>query len=411
MTLSIGQQYNPFVLPQRDDPHPVWQRCRTESPVFFSEKLGVWIVTQYDDVAKVIGDAASYKNAGATENSLPVPSEVKAVLAKGLSPVETRSPLVLDAPEHLHIKKVLMALFTPKRVAALEARGRETANELIDAFIHDGHADFVSQFAYRLPIAMLFDMIGIPHEDAEKLHEWSNHKMALQWGSLDLDEHLVAAQGYVDFQMYLLDLVNKSRANPADDAVSTLINLRVAGERPLSDAEIVGLMMGIIAAGHESTTNMLTLCLWHALENRSIWEGICADPGTIPQFVEEGLRFDNPVTTLWRRAAADVVLSDQEIPAGARLALIIASANRDAAKFANADVFDPARKPEVTSLVFGRGGHYCVGASLALAEGKTAFEELTRRIPSMRLKDGFLPNFAANAALRIMDTLPVEWDV
>lgn len=412
MTLSISQQYNPFVSPQRDDPHAGWREARRNSPVFYSDVLGLWVVTDYDDIVRVITNPETFKNAGATENTQPVPDAVRAVLAKGLPPAETRSPLVLDAPEHSRIKKVMMTLITPKKVAVLDNGARQTANSLIDAFIADGEADFVTAFGYHLPISMLFNLIGIPHSDAEQLHKWSEDKMALQWGgALTLEAHLAAAQGYVDFQYYLLDLVRQRREKPHNDAITAWINLRVADERPLSDAEIVGLMMGLIAAGHETTTNLMTIGLWHALENRRVWEGLCEDPTRIPAFVDEALRFDNPVATLWRKTAKDVVLSGQHVPAGSRLALMMASANRDETKFSEADVFDPARKVEVVPIVFGRGVHFCVGAALALAVVRTAFEELTRRIPSMRLKSGFTPMFKANATVRVMERLPVEWEI
>jgi cytochrome P450 len=408
---EFGRVYNPFIAPQKDDPHLMWKRARHNMPVFWSDVVGAWVVSSYKDVSAVLGDPVTYVNAGATRPLQPVPPDVQAVLAQGYLESELRSPLVIDRPDHTRIKKFLVAVFTMQRINALEGRAYALAHELIDEFVDVGRADFVRQFAYRVPLTLVLEMIGIPPEDGEQLHEWSGQKMALQWGRLDLDAHLSAARGFVAFQNYLRRLIEQRRRALADDVISAFIKLRVDGERPLSEGEIVGQMMGVIAAGHETTMNMLSLTLWHALEHRHVWEDICADRSLIPALVEEGLRYDSPSQSLWRTTTREVTLSGVSIPAGERISVLIASANRDTAAFKDAERFDVRRRSEAAHLSFGRGLHFCVGAALSRLESRVTFEVLSERLPSLRLGSRMAPTFTPNATQRFLESLPIEWDV
>jgi cytochrome P450 len=402
--------YNPFVNPQRDDPHPVWDAARERQPVGWSEVLGAWVVTSYDLVRQAISAPAVFRNVGSTAPVRPVPAEVTEVLNRGLPLAELRSTVARDGDEHRRIRKFLVSVLTPRRFGDLEDQCRSTANRLIDGFAGDGKADLVEAFAYRLPLAVIVELMATPHEDAEKLHDWSSKKMALQWGELPLEDHLEAARAYLEFQEYLLAVVRDRRANPGADVLSELIGVQV-DERPLTDAEIVGIMMGFVAAGHETTMNFLALTVLHCLERPGTWQSLVDDPALIPKLVEESLRFDSPAQAIWRTVGEDTELGGVALPAGARVLLVLASANRDEQVYSDADSLTPSRELESPHLAFGRGVHACVGAGLARLEGKVALTELTRRLPDLRLADGFTPSFAPNAVQRFLDTLPVEWHV
>jgi cytochrome P450 len=402
--------YNPFVNPQRDDPHPVWTRARAEQPVQWSEVLNAWVVTRYDLVRQAVSAPAVFRNAGSTSPVRPVPAEVTAVLERGLPLGEMRSTVARDGDEHRRIRKFLVSVLTPRRFGGLEEACRRTANRLIDRFEGDGKADLVEAFAYRLPLAVIVDLMATPHEDAEKLHDWSSKKMALQWGELPLADHLEAAAAYLEFQNYLLAVVRQRRANPGTDVISELVAVEV-DERPLTDPEIVGIMMGFVAAGHETTMNFLALTVLHCLERPGTWRSLVDDPALVGKLVEESLRFDSPAQAIWRTVGEDTELGGVVLPAGARVLLVLASANRDDEVYADADTLTVDRDLAVPHLAFGRGVHACVGAGLARLEGRIALEELTRRLPELRLAEGFTPSFAPNAVQRFLDTLPVEWPV
>lgn len=402
--------YNPFVNPQRDDPHPVWHTAREHRPVQWSEALDAWVVTRYELVRQAISAPAVFRNTGSTAPVRPVPATVAAVLDRGLPVGELRSTVSRDGDEHRRIRKFLVSVLTPRRFGDLEEQCRTTADRLVDGFVDEGKADLVEAFAYRLPLAVIVELMGTSHADAEKLHDWSSKKMALQWGELPLADHLEAAQAYLEFQDYLLAVVRARRENPGADVISELIQVRM-DERPLTDAEIVGIMMGFVAAGHETTMNFLALTVLHCLERPGTWQSLVDDPARIPGLVEESLRFDAPAQAIWRTVGEDTELGGVALAAGARVLLVLASANRDADAYTEPDAFTLGRRPESPHLAFGRGVHACVGAGLARLEGKVALETLTRRLPDLRLAEGFTASFAPNAVQRFLDALPVEWHV
>ncbi|MER7002799.1 cytochrome P450 [Dactylosporangium sp. NPDC000555] len=399
--------YDPFSLPQRDHPYPVWSAMRDEAPVLWSDVVNAWVVTRYADAVRIIADTETFRNEGSTRSLATPPREVSDVLATGLPRDELRSTQDLDGPEHARIRKFLAAILTPRRIGGLAPRAREIADDLLAPMVERGGGDFVADFAYRLPLALITQLLGIPEEDGERLHHWSTQKMALQWGRLDPQDHVRAAQDYVDFQNYLVDLVQRRRAEPTGDVVSAFTQLRMPDERPLTDTEIVGQMMGLIAAGHETTTNFLGLTMWRLLENREVWRSVCANPSLIPGLVEEGLRLESPAG-IWRRTSRAVTLHGTEIPAGARVQVLLPAANRDTDAFPSADVLDVHRGPEHPHLAFGRGIHYCIGAGLARIEGKAAFESLVTAAPGIRLAEGFVAHFKPNASQRYLECLTVE---
>jgi cytochrome P450 len=404
--------YDPFAEVQRTNPFPVWERARAESPVFYNDVLNAWVVTRYEDVRKVIENPAVFRNAGSHDPVRPRPQAVTDLLMRGLPPNELRSTLTMDGPEHLRIRRFLATIFTPRRIGTLEERTREITAELIDGIIAQGKADFVSDFAYQLPLILITRMLGAPAEDAERLHYWSSQKFSLQWGNLDEDEQLAAAQDYLDFQRYMQDLISQRRESRTDDVISALtFNAKQVDESPLREGELVAVLMGLIAAGHETTTNFMASTLLHAMEDRPVWDRMCRDPEYIPVVLEEGLRFDSPAYNIWRTTATEASVAGTVIPAGARVAVVLGSANRDERAFGDAASFCPAHNTEQPHVAFGRGMHFCLGAPLARLEGKVAFEELTRRIPSIRLTPGFKPSYAPNAVQRRLQWLPVEWDV
>jgi cytochrome P450 len=178
----------------------------------------------------------------------------------------------------------------------------------------------------------------------------------------------------------------------------------------LDDVVLVGQVMGLVNAGHETTTTVLTMGLYHLLSNRGQWEMLCADAGRAVAAAEESLRFDGPIKQLWRRATRDVDVGGVPIPCGARVAIVNGSANHDESVFDDSERFDIAKKRDKANLAFGRGTHYCLGANLARAEARISFETLSARMPSIRLAAGGPTGYARNVTVRMPLGLLVEWD-
>jgi cytochrome P450 len=401
--------YDPSADEQITDPFSIWASLRQDTPVFFSPVLNAYVVTRYDDVSQILNDAATYSSSGILKPLKDNPPEVDAVLAQGFDPSRLGAMVMLDPPQHTQLRRATATAFTPRRVTALEVEVREAAERFIDDMVAGGTtADFVEAFAYPLPLRMITRLLGVPWEDAAQLHQWATYKMALQWGDMPLEQHLQAAEGFVEFQRYIHALVRERRAVPQDDLISAMLELESDGEA-LDDAVLIGQVMGLVNAGHETVTTMLTMGLRHLLADRRQWDLLCQHPDLAAATVEEALRFDGPAKQLWRRPLHDVVVGGCRIPAGARVAVVLGSANRDDDLVEDPETFDIATERPRQHLAFGRGTHFCVGASLARAEGRVAFERLAVRLPSLRLASEDV-QFARNVSIRMPLGLPVAWD-
>jgi cytochrome P450 len=406
----VVESYQPAADEQLVDPFKAWVVARRETPVFFSPVLQAYVVTRYDDICAIANDPQTFSSRDILKPLKPNPPEVAEVLATGLDPSKLGAMIMIDPPEHDKIRRSLSARFTPKRIATLEEEIRTAAAELIDSMLAGGtNADFVDAFAYPLPLRIICRLLGVPLEDSEQLHEWAGFKLALQFGDMPLDEHLRAARGYVDFQRYVAKLIDRKRADPQDDLISAMLQPNSEGDL-LDDVVLVGQVMGLVNAGHETTTTVLTMGLYHLLTHREQWEMLCAEPALAAAAAEESLRFDGPIKQVWRRSTCDAGIGGVPIPCGARIAIANGSANRDETVFDAPERFDITMKRDKQNLAFGRGTHYCLGANLARSEARIAFEMLSARMPSIRLSTGAPTGYVRNVSVRMPLGLEVEWD-
>lgn len=413
------ESYDPAQEAEIVDPFATWAAARQDTPVFYSPVLKTYVVTRYQDVSDVLLDPETFSSGVMLKPLRERPPEVEEMLATGFDPAKLGAMVMLDAPLHTKIRRATMAAFSPRRVAALEGEVQSTADELIDAMVAAGpDADFVDAFAYRLPLRIIARILGVPLQDAAQLHDWATAKMALQFGDMPLTEHIEVARHFVAFQQYVANRIEERRSAPRDDFISALITFDYEGE-PLEDVVLVGQVMGLVNAGHETVTTMLTLGLHQLLHDRSHWDALCANPELAAAVVEESLRFDGPLKMVSRLANRDTEIGGVAIPAGARVSLVVGSANRDETVFAHPDRFDIRSQDKSQErgdgrkrphLAFGRGVHLCAGAPLARLEGRIAFERLATRLPSLRLANDTEPEFARNTAVRLPLALHVSWD-
>jgi cytochrome P450 len=302
----------------------------------------------------------------------------------------------------------LTRAFAPARIRALEPFVREVANRLVDAFIHDGRAEIISQFAYPLALEVVFSLLGIPRQDIEQTRQWSQDWLTIMSVQLDEERQVAHARSTVAFQRYLAGLLAERRQAPQDDLISTLLLTSVPDEEPLTETELVIMLQGLILAGHESTTNMIGTGLLLLLENPSRWQILCEHPEYIPTTVEEILRFDAPIQMFARTTTREVTIDGVTLPEDAALLLIYGSGNRDEGIFADANEFQLQRAPN-HHLAFGHGVHFCVGAALARLEGRVAFETLTSRLPDLRLVPRQLLTHIPTLLFRGYERLEVQW--
>tara|TARA_R110000744_G_scaffold165320_1_gene282427 strand:+ start:4391 stop:5623 length:1233 start_codon:yes stop_codon:yes gene_type:complete len=398
------EDFNPFDL---SNPFPQYKKFRDEKPVFFSEELGYYVVTQYEDVKAIFSNWKTYTSQNAQSPFKPISPKAKALMEEqglvGLSGLSGRIP-----PDHTRIRRIVSMAFSLKRIKKLEPRIRELAIKMITNFKDDGEAEIVKQLAYDLPALVIFMLLGVPDEDVDKVKGWAESRLLMTWGNLTDDEQLVHAQNLVNYWKYCENMVTMRKGNPTDDLPGELMNLQEEGHE-ITVREIAAICYSQLFAGHETTTSLIANGIRELLRHRESWEAICSHPELIPNAVEEVLRYSPSIVSWRRRTLEDSVIGDVKIPANSNLLIVMGSANRDESNFENGEEFDITRENSKEHLSFGFGIHFCLGSPLAKLEFKTVLEELTRLVPNMKLKENQEFKFAENTSFRAPVALQVEW--
>ncbi len=392
-------------------PYPHYQAMREKAPVFQVPGTPFWLVTTYDLTLEVIRDWQTYSsNFGAT--SMPGNQELQDRLTAvrkemgGYKPVSTM--LTADPPNQTRYRKLVSKAFTPKAISGLEPTIREITVSLIDSWIDKGSIEFVEAFAVPLPVRVIAKALNVPDDRLADFKRWSDDSIAGIGTNITDDQRVEAERGIVEFQLYFADQIEQRRKNPQDDILTNLLNARIEpddldengnplDQRELDVPEMLSIIQQLLVAGNETTTKMLTEMMRLLGENEGEWEKVCADPSRVRAIVEETLRLSTPTQGMFRVVTKDVTLGGVDLPAGSRLVVMFASANRDASMFEDFDSFCPERSNVGEHLAFGKGTHYCLGANLSRLEGKVALEELSKRIASISLPPsntfGYHPSF------------------
>ncbi|HLZ63928.1 MAG TPA: hypothetical protein VKR06_43925, partial [Ktedonosporobacter sp.] len=247
----LGAAFNPLA----ENPYPFYSKGRQEEPIMFCPELNAWLVTRYKDIQSILIQPETFSSCDTLTSPVKFHPRALEELIKGFLPV----PIVLnsDGVDHTRFRVPLTKAFAPARMRVIEPFIRQVANELVDAFIHDGHAEIISQFAYPLALEVVFSLLGLPREDIEQTRKWSQDWLTIMSIQLDEERQVACAQSTVAFQHYLAALLAERRQSPQDDLISTLPLFSTAGVEPLTETELVIMLQGLLLAGHESTTNMI----------------------------------------------------------------------------------------------------------------------------------------------------------
>lgn len=410
MANTLGQDYRPLEKPQLDDPHPFLARLRREAPVVLAPAFHLWLITRYQDVLSILKEPRRFSSQDILRSPRELPKEVTTLLEDAGFTQEY--PLIgEDPPAHTRIRGFVGKAFSSPRMAALAPRIRQIAHEYLAALERQaGSADIVAGLTYPLPMRVATELLGIPQEDMHRIKKWCEEPVLLFNSDQTPEQQRERAQRIATYWRYLKDLVEDRRRNPRpNDILTTLIEARIEGERPLETREMVNLASVLVFASQETTTNLIGTALVHLLRHRESWRALCEEPARIPQAVEEVLRYDAPAAAMMRSTMEDVVLSGTAVPKGARLLLLFSSANRDEEVFEHADRFDISRESAARHLGFGYGTHFCVGAPLARLQALIALEGLTQRLPNLRLVPDEPPVYLPNLLNRGPQRLQVAW--
>ena len=361
------------------DPHPTYARLREEAPVHRA-RLGwrrhAWLLARYDDVNALLRDtrfAKDPRNArgdgGGAGPWMPGP----------LRPL-AHNMLDLDAPDHTRLRALVQKAFTPRMVDALRPSIQALVDGLVDRATAAGGMELVRDLALPLPLTVISDLLGVPQADRMRFHRLSTTILSGQPGI----GALRVVPAVLSLFRYLRPLFAARRAEPRDDLITALVQAEEAGDR-LSEDELLGMVFLLLAAGHETTVNLIASGVLALLGNPGQLERLRADPSLIKPAVDELARFTSPVELATERyAREDLELCGVPVSRGEMVLGVIGSANRDPAHFHAPDALDVGRDPN-RHLAFGVGAHYCLGAPLARLEAQIAIGTLLQRAPNLRL--------------------------
>jgi hypothetical protein len=357
-------EYSPYDWKIHEDPYPVYKRLRDEAPAYYNAELGFWALSRHADVLAAFQDSRRFSNAFgvALEGSRPEANE-------------TMSFLALDPPRHDRLRALVSRGFTPRRVVGLEASIRKLAVHYLDEVRGNGGFDFIQDFAGKLPMDVISEMLGVPTEDRDMLRGWADTVVHREEGNPDIPP--AGMEAAANMIHYFSKLVTRRRNEPGEDLTAALIDAEIDGDR-LSDKEVMAFLFLMVIAGNETTTKLLGNALYWLWKNPAQRAKVTGHPNMIPNWAEETLRYDNSSQMLARALTCDVELHGKTMRKGDKVALLVGAANRDERVFPDPDVYDVTRDCK-QSLSFGYGTHFCLGASLARLEARVSLEEVMAR--------------------------------
>jgi cytochrome P450 len=399
----------------RADPFPLYARIRAEGPLSLGSGSATLFAGHADCLAVLRSPAASSDR----RNSTMVASRLAELARRspgGRLPFAAPSFLFLDPPDHTRLRRLVSSAFTPKVISQLEPLLTALIDDLLDAAAERGSLDALDELAYPVPVAAICALLGVPERDEPRIHAWSEllarslDPMIALTGEMDPDAP-IRMQAGAELREYMRELARERRRAPGDDLLSGLIRASDGGGSEnggLSEDEVISTCVLLLIAGHETTVNLIANGALALLRDPDQWAALAADPSRGPRVVEETLRHDPPVHLVGRVAREELHVGGSTLPPGAFALLLIGGAGRDPAVTADPDRFDPDR-PEVRTLSFGMGPHFCIGAPLARLEGRLVLSRLTQRVLGAELLED-PPRYKANISLRGVMSLPVSFE-
>jgi cytochrome P450 len=357
----------------RRDPFAVYREMRQTSPVLHFAPADLWMLFDHDNVKRALTDHESFSSNVAPSRN-----------------VRFEWLLFMDPPRHTQLRAIVSKAFTPRSVSDLEPRIRQLAGALLDGCMDRGEMDVAHDLAVPLPMMVMAEMIGIPLDEWPRLKSWSDAIVNLGATIVGTPEAASAASeaftvANLEMQSFFGALLEERRGAPQNDLITRLAQAEVEGSR-LSEEEILRFLQLLLAAGTETTTNLIDNAMICFAEHPAELARVQAAPALLPSAIEEVLRYRSPVQAMFRVTRRDVELGDKLIPAGKFVLAVIGSANRDPRQFVAPDRFDVGRDPNA-HLSFGHGIHFCLGAPLSRLEGRAALSDLLSRVDHFELTE------------------------
>jgi len=380
--------YDPHTL---ENPYEAYEALRDLAPVYQIPDTNMFVVSRYEDIVDVSRQTSVFAQGPAPGEALiKDPGALQFYRDHGF-PRPEQVPLGTDPPVHRRYRKMVDSFFSARGSEQQRELISQVAHTLIDGWIDNGQVAFVRDFAVPLPVHIITVMMGFPMDAIPDLRRWSDAWVRPFAGRLTPDEERYVAEQGVEWQRYILEIVEQKRENPDGSVLSRLGNDDFADvdgtSRKLREDEIVYMVDQVHVGGNETTAFALTSALWLLLSHRDIYDRVRSDRRLVPKFIEECLRLESPTQGMFRHTTQDVEMHGVLIPKGATVHLRFAAANRDHRVFANPGAIDLDRPNGNRHLAFGQGEHHCVGAGLTRLEQTIALGILLDRLDDMWLVD------------------------
>jgi cytochrome P450 len=397
---------DPFAAESLARPYRLYRRLRDEAPVARLPGTDYYTVSRYEDVVAVALDTDDYSSKLVAILTRRTDGGTTIVNAAGAGMVDVLA--IADPPDHGRQRKVMQAAFSPSFFRSLEDHIRELAGELLTPLLGRGSADWMGEFAFRLPMSVALELVGFPRGDWARVKAWCDHGVALLSGintEQDLVEHGHESGRLVRYVAGKLEAAQATA--PPPNVTATLV--QAIRDGTLSDAEAASIIVQILIAGNDSSASTMGNALRILSEDIGLQTRLRNDPSRIPDFVEEVLRLESPFQGHFRITKSDCRLRGVDLPKGTRLMLLWGAANRDERVFENPDVLDIDRPNRREHVGFGHGIHHCLGAPLARLEVRIALEEVLARTHVVERADTTRLAYLPSVFVRTLTALPVRF--
>jgi cytochrome P450 len=396
--------FNPWTPEFIADPYPFYHQLRAADPMHLTP-LGFHVVCRHADVTSILRDKRFGKDFAGRMSRRFGPQILDEPVYRSMS----HWMLQLDPPDHGRLRGLVVRAFTARRIEDMRPRIQQIVDGIIDRIEEKGGMDLIADFAFRLPVIVICDMLGIPEDDRQVFFISSRGSGRL----LDLapltPAEIAEQNGFnLAIADYFHRLFELRRRNPGDDLTSKLVQAEQDGDK-LTNEELTANIILLFGAGHETTVNLIGNGLLALHRNPDQLRLLQNDPSRIVNAIEELLRYDSSVQVTGRTTLEDVEeIGGVPLPKGQTVVCLLGAANRDPAVYADPDRLDIARA-DVHPVSFGGGIHHCVGAQLARIESEIAIGTLLRRLPNLRLDDIDRPDWRQTFVLRGLNKLPASW--
>jgi cytochrome P450 len=410
MTDRAAAQTAPgFDLSLLNPPWALFEQLRRHAPVFRIDELDAYLVSRYDDVHRILKDPKLFSSElefGTGFSFLPATPEKDAALARGgYRWVATLG--FTDPPVHKRVRAVVQRAFSPRRIRQLEGRVQQLCDEIIAGLDPAGVIDFAQEVALALPVMVIGDSLGVPHDDRVRFNDWSDAVLRRLTEQLSDEDDIAAIEQYVDAELYFAAKIAERRAQRTDDLLSDLVYAQQEADDPITDEELMSIVSFLPVAGSRTSAGLIGGTMHHLLEHPAEQARVREDAAYLDATIEEIVRLQSPIQLWFRRATEEVEVGGVRIPKDARILVAFASANHDDRKFGCPEEFRPGRENIKDHVAFGWGPHFCPGSSLARAEARIAISSFLARFETVAPAPGAEPHYVTHMVHRMADRLPV----